>query len=175
MTKRLDYAASCRRLHEQGWPGFDPAPPLPARRPAADDEGPLGVEFFRTSVEGDLSGLTLPRAFVGRSEINGASFCGSDLHESTLCWNDFIDVDFSNSILGQSDLRASLFQRVNFRGANLDAVDLRHATFESCSFEGASMRGATLTRAQREVLDLSDVQTAQINWVDDAGEEPEGG
>jgi BTB/POZ domain-containing protein KCTD9 len=167
---RLDYEASCRRLHEMGFPDCDPPPPLPNRSPKPDDEGPLGVSFFRTSVGNDLSGLTLPRTFFGRSEIGGVSFRDTDLHESTLCWNDFIDVDFSNAVLRGADLRASLFERVTFAGA-----DLRISSFLDCRFEGAAMKGATLTRAQGESLALSPQQRAEINWVDEGGDEPEGG
>jgi uncharacterized protein YjbI with pentapeptide repeats len=80
-----------------GWPDSEPAPPIPQRKPRYDDDETLGVSFFRTRVAGDLSGLTLPRTFFGRSEIKGASFRGTDLRESRLCWNDFIDVDFSET------------------------------------------------------------------------------
>lgn len=68
------------------------------------------MRFFRTRDEGDHSGLTLPRAYFGRSDINNASLFNTDLHESNLCWNDFTDVDFGESDLSQSDLRASVFE-----------------------------------------------------------------
>jgi len=68
------------------------------------------VEFFRTRVSDDkFENLTLPRTFFGRSEIRDMSFRGTDLSESTLCWNDFIAVDFSDCDLSNGDLRASLF------------------------------------------------------------------
>ena len=55
MAVRLDYEASCKRLHELGWPDSEPAPPIPERKPRYDDDETLGVSFFRTRVAGDLS------------------------------------------------------------------------------------------------------------------------
>jgi uncharacterized protein YjbI with pentapeptide repeats len=117
---RLDYETSCRQLNELGFDDCEPAPPIPDRKPRYDDEEPLGVSFFRSRVGGDLSGLTLPRTFFGRSEVNAASFHGTDLRESTLCWNDFVDVDFSYAVLSNSDLRAAVFERVLFVHADLE-------------------------------------------------------
>jgi hypothetical protein len=74
--ERLDYEASCRRLNVLGWADCEPTPPIPDHKPQCDDEEPLGVHFFRTRVEGDLSGLTLPRTFFGRSEIKDVNCPG---------------------------------------------------------------------------------------------------
>jgi uncharacterized protein YjbI with pentapeptide repeats len=126
-------------------------------------------------VVGDLSGLTLPRTFFGRSEIKGASFRGTDLRESRLCWNDFIDVDFSETILSDADLRASLFERVSFAGTDLRFADLRRSTFTNCVFDRSSMKGTILTRRLGKTLSLSGSQLSEINWTDDDGEEPVGG
>ena len=175
MAVRLDYEASCKRLHELGWPDSEPAPPIPQRKPRYDDDETLGVSFFRTRVVGDLSDLTLPRTFFGRSEIKGASFRGTDLRESRLCWNDFIDVDFSETILSDADLRASLFERVSFAGTDLRFADLRRSTFTNCVFDRASMKGTILTRRLGKTLALSGSQLSEINWTDDDGEEPVGG
>lgn len=175
MAGRLDYEASCRRLNELGWADCEPAPPIRSRKPKYDEEESLGVNFFRTRVEGNLSGLTLPRTFFGRSEIKGASFHGTDLRESALCWNDFVDVDFSRAVLSDSDLRASLFERVSFVEADLGSVDLRRSAFTNCSFDRASMKGTILTRRQGETLSLSASQLSEIYWVDDEGDEPDGG
>jgi len=173
-AERLDYQASCGKLHKLGF--IDSAlPPIPDHRPRYDDEEPLGVNFFRTSVEGDLSNLTLPRTFFSRSEIEKASFRNTDLHESNLCWNDFSNVDFSGANLSDSDLRASKFERVLFARCNLTKADLRRSSFDDCSFKDASMDGTILTRDQQHNLVLSAAQISGINWTDDAGEEPDGG
>jgi BTB/POZ domain-containing protein KCTD9 len=172
--KRLDYKESCQRLSVLGIADCDPPPPIPNRLPRHDDDD-VGVSFFRTSVQGDLSDLTLPRTFFGRSEISDARFRNADLHESNFCWNDFVDVDFSDSVLSGSDLRASQFERVSFIGANLGSADLRHSTFTQCKFDRASMAGTILTKRQGEGLSLSPAQISAINWVEDEGEEPEGG
>ena len=114
-------------------------------------------------------------SFFGRSEIKGASFRGTDLRESRLCWNDFIDVDFSETILSDADLRASLFERVSFAGTDLRFADLRRSTFTNCVFDRASMKGTILTRRLGKTLSLSGSHLSEINWTDDDGEEPVGG
>jgi uncharacterized protein YjbI with pentapeptide repeats len=158
-----------------GFPDSEPAPPIPQRKPRYDDDETLGITFFRTRVTDDLSGLTLPRTFFGRSEISGTSFRSTDLRESRLCWNDFIDVDFSEAILSDTDLRASLFERVSFAKADLALADLRQCTFTNCIFDGALMKGTILTRRQGKTLSLSASQLSEISWTDDEGEEPGGG
>lgn len=169
MAERLDYEASCLRLD------LKPVPPIPDHRPRYDDEEPLGVNFFRTLVEGDLSGLTLPRTFFGRSDIKEASFANTDLNESTLCWNDFVEVCFDKADLSRSDLRASMFENVSFRQSNLHSADMRHSTFINCRFDGANMKGTILSRQRSKILSLSFVQRLEIRWVNEEGDEPDGG
>ena len=172
---RLGYEESCRRLQPRHLQ-TDATPPMPSRLPQSDDEV-LGVSFFRTLLEGtdDLSNLTLPRTFFGRSEIAGTAFRNTDLTESNLCWNDFSDVDFTGAQLARSDLRASLFARVKFVSADLSNADLRQSTFEECVFKNASMAGTVLTSAQGRRMALSDRQRGEIAWTDDDGPEPMGG
>jgi len=169
VATRLDYEASCGRLN------LSPAPPIPKHRPRYDDDEPLGVQFFRSLVDGDHSGLTLPRTYFGRSEIKDASFFNTDLRESNLCWNDFIDVDFGESDLSQSDLRASAFENVSFVRSNLEGADLRRSDFINCRFDGASMKGAILSRRVGKAVRLSLFQRMSIRWTDDDGDEPDGG
>lgn len=169
MVERLGYQASCLRLN------LTPVPPIPDHRPRHDDEEPLGVNFFRTLVEGDLSGLTLPRTFFGHCEIRRASFVNTDLNESTLCWNDVVDADFGKADLSRSDLRASQFENVSFRSSNLQSADLRLSAFTNCRFDGANMRGAILSRRQGKGLSLSCLQRLEIGWVNEEGDEPDGG
>jgi len=173
---RLGYDASCRRLQPDY---LDPGqrPSVPDGRPRHDDPEPLGVSFFRTFVgEGDdFSHLTLPRTFFGRSEINDAAFVNTDLRESNLCWNEFIDVDFTDGVLAGSDLRASRFTRVRFVRCDLRGADLRRSSFEDCAFDGAMMTGAILTPAAGAGLTLSAEQRTAIAWADDDGPEPDGG
>ncbi|WP_371271260.1 pentapeptide repeat-containing protein [Variovorax sp. OK202] len=150
---------------------------MPQRRPSYSDEGPWGVSFFRTRIDGSiaLSNLTLPRSLFGRSEINGASFENTDLSESSLCWNDFVDVNFSQAKLARADLRASDFEHCDFRTSDLREADLRRSLFRRCAFDGAEMAGAVLTHKQGQALLLSDLQRAQISWADTDGPEPSGG
>ena len=148
---RRTYEESVRELERQGWIERGQAPTAPpARRPRFDDEA-LGIQFFRTSVENaDLSNLTMPGTFFGRSEIVRTCFRDTDLRNSTLCWNDFVDVDFSEACLASCDLRAS--------------------TFDGCTFERADLRGALVGSAQE--IDLSEEQRQTVVWSD---EEPAGG
>jgi BTB/POZ domain-containing protein KCTD9 len=176
---RLDYSDSIRRIRQLGL-GFldaEKEPPMPDHVPQPEDEEPLGLSFFRTFVgEGaDLSNLTISRTFFGRSEINNASFRNTDLSESNLRWNDFIDVDFTEAILVRADFRAAIYTRVNFTRADLRGADMRRADFEECVFEGAAMDGAVLTHNSGSRLSLSSAQKAVIAWYNEDGPEPSGG
>ena len=144
---------------------------------AAFVDGAQGVEFFRTFVGGgdDLSGLTLPNTFFGRSEINDCSFANTDLSESTMCWNDFVAVDFSDADLTNSDLRASSYTDVKFVACDLKGADLRRSSFVNCNFENAEVDFATITPEQVEMMNLTEEQLDSINVTDDPGEEPDGG
>jgi BTB/POZ domain-containing protein KCTD9 len=171
---RTNYEGSCRRLHEEGL-SYDPSPPLPERPPRHDDEV-LGVNFFRTLVaECTLDGLTLPRTYFGRSEVRSTSFRDTDLTESTANWNDFADVDFAGADLSRADLRGNNLERVSFRATRLTGADMRCCSLTDCDFAEADMRGVRLTRDTGAGLALSDEQRSVIEWVDDDGEEPDGG
>ena len=172
---RISYEDSVRRL-QKDYLEVGSTPPMPQRMPRYDDEE-LGVTFFRTFVgeHDDLSNLTLPRTFNGRSEINDALLCNTDLAESSLCWNDFIDVDFSEAIFFRSDLRASNFIRVKFDRADLREADLRRSSFVSCTFENTFVEGAVLTHKQAEQLRLTDAQRSALFLTSDEGLEPGGG
>jgi uncharacterized protein YjbI with pentapeptide repeats len=150
---------------------------MPERIPEPEDDEPLGLSFFKTFVGdgADLSNLTIPRTFFGRSEISNTSFRNTDLSESNLRWNDFIDVDFTEATLARADLRASIYTRVNFTRTDLRGADLRRADFEDCIFDGAAMDRAILTRDQGLGLSLSAPQRAAIEWRDEDGPEPSGG
>ena len=178
MNQRRDpYDESIHRLQELGFLGPDEQPPIPDHVPQPEDEEPLGLSFFRTFVgEGaDLSNLSIPRTFFGRSEINSVSFRNTDLTESNLRWNDFIDVDFTEATLARADLRASIYTRVNFTRTDLRGADMRRADFEECIFDGAVMDGAILARRKGGRLALSNAQKAVVDWRDEDGPEPSGG
>ena len=173
---RLSYAESCKQLQELGLVDQGPIPPLPNHLPRYDDPGPLGVSFFKTSLDKDrLENMTLNRTFFGRSEIKAVSFKNTDLAQSNLCWNDFIDVDFTDVNLESSDLRASTFSKVRFIRANLSKADLRRSSFEGCQFDDAILKGAIAHNHQKAELHLSDAQVRQVAWTNDEGSEPGGG
>ena len=80
---RLSYDLSCARLREIGLLARDDQAPMPERVPQYSDDEPLGFNVFRTRLADalDLSDLSLPRTFFGRSEINRVSFLNTDLKE----------------------------------------------------------------------------------------------
>lgn len=172
---RASYEDSVRRLQKDYLEPGD-IPPMPDRMPRYDDEE-LGVSFFRTFVgeNEDLSNLTLPRTYFGRSEVNDALFCNTDLTESSMCWNDFVDVDFTDAVLARCDLRASNFIRVKFIRTDLRGADLRRSSFDECSFDGALLDGAIMTNPQAEQIELTETQRKVITLTNDDGPEPDGG
>jgi uncharacterized protein YjbI with pentapeptide repeats len=177
MADRLNYDLSCARLRELGLLDHDSHPPMPERLPQYDDGDPLGFSVFRVRLDDavDLSDLTLPRTFFGRSEINRVLFRNTDLHESNLCWNDFNGTDFTRADLSGSDMRSSLFHKVLFINANLNGADLRRSSFTDCHFERAAMKGVVLTHEQGAAMWLSETQRQSIDWRDEIGPEPGGG
>ena len=177
MPARLSYDLSCGRLCDLGLLALEERPPIPKRLPRHDDESPLGFSVFRTRLDDtlDLSNLSLPRSFFGRSEIKRVSFRNTDLHESNLCWNDCLGTDFTDADLARSDMRSSIFQQVAFVNANLDGADLRQSSFIDCNFEGATMRGTAVTREQCATMHLSEAQCLAVDWHEHDGPEPDGG
>ena len=174
MTKRLGYEKSFDTAKQSQHLQGDPIPDV-QERPRFDADKP-GPYYFKTEFAGGkLSGLTLPGLYIHRSDIRKTTFAGSDLHLSTICWNDFADCDFGDVDLSRSDLRASNFSKCSFKGANLEGCDLRHSTFESCSFDGARLKGALLTRGQQKKLPLSPEQVELIDWQLMGGAFPGGG
>ena len=135
------------------------------------------MSFFKTYVGNgdDFSGLTIPRTFFGRSEVNDVSFRDTDLSESRMCWTDFVNVDFSAADLSGADLRGSIFRNVDFRSAKLREADLRRAAFENCSFDDADLSSAKLSRSQKKSLSLTPQQADSIDWYWRGGPLPDGG
>jgi BTB/POZ domain-containing protein KCTD9 len=169
------YEESCRVLRSKGLMD-EPFPPLADRMPAYDDEEPHGLSIFRTHLmEEDLSGLTLPRTFFGRSLVARCLWVNTDLSESCLCWNDFERCDFSGAALRGADLRASNFEDCSFDAADLSRADLRGSSFTGqCSFIGATVEGMRVTLRQLARLSLSAKQRESVS-VEEEGEMPPGG
>jgi uncharacterized protein YjbI with pentapeptide repeats len=175
--RRASYEESCELLRERGLLVAGPSPQVNDHLPQHDDAVLLGIRFFRTLMQekGGLANLTLPRTFFGRSEISQTSFRNTDLSESNLCWNDFIQVDFSHACLAKSDIRASRFTGVNFTGVDLRGADFRHSFFDGCVFDNAALEGTVFTNSQGKTLSLSLEQRRVIDWRNKPGDEPGGG
>jgi uncharacterized protein YjbI with pentapeptide repeats len=152
----------------------DGRPFIPDRKPAADDDE-LGFSFFRTKCEGDYSSLSIPRTYFGKSLVEQTSFENSDLTESVLCWNDFVDVNFSLASLQRADLRRSLFERCLFTNCDLRAADLRGSSFTDCNFSGAHLEAAVAERGASWLGSLEEAQRAQLTITNSDGDEPMGG
>ncbi|MGQ0626650.1 MAG: pentapeptide repeat-containing protein [Phycisphaerales bacterium] len=174
-TPRRTYEESVAELQRLGYLEADEFPPIPGHRPCYGDDEPLGVGFFRAHVTGELSGMTLPRTFFGRSEVCDANFCNTDFSESTLCWCTFVGVNLAGACLRDSDLRASYFERVNFSTCDLRGTDLRMSSFSDCDFSGAMVKGMKLVRSQADQVKLDSMQAGAVDWQSDEGEEPGGG
>src|SRR5262249_8870680 len=146
VRRREARVAEARRTLEETWrhlrkEGVDlprRRPFVPDRMPSHDADPPFGVSFFKAPREGAAcSGLTMPRTFFGRSTFARVSFRGSDLTESRMCWNDFVDCDFAVADLSGCDMRATRFKGCNFEGAVLRGADLRGLLWEDSVFTGA--------------------------------------
>jgi BTB/POZ domain-containing protein KCTD9 len=174
---RLNFLNSIERLRLMGLIGPEDNLVIPKRMPQYDDDAIDGFSIFRMGLEGtvDLSNLTLPRTYIGRSELNGVSFRNSDINESNMCWNDFISSDFEFAKLDSSDMRATNFSNCNFTHCSLKQADLRHSSFSDCRFVNANLNGAIITKSQLTELGLTKEQMISIDLRADAGPEPEGG
>ena len=144
-----------------------------ARPPRHDDEE-VGPSLFRSFVaDANLSDLTLPGLYVGRSEITACDFSRSDLHLSTFNWSDFSCCQFTDCDLRGSDLRACKFEDCSFRDADLSGADVRGSAFERCDFVGARCddlilyrRGGLLRISTDETrVPLSKEQRARVKWT----------
>jgi hypothetical protein len=180
----LPYAESFAILKNRVEITGDPHPTV-NRPPKHDDERP-GPSIFRTVVEEvDLTNLTLPGLYVGRSELRDVTFQGSDLHMSTFNWSDLTQCRFMAADLTDADLRACRFVRCAFSSANLSRADLRGSTFADCVFDGAVFEGTKLYRrpglagffragSDQRSLPLTHEQSDAAEWLKDSPE-PGGG
>jgi hypothetical protein len=155
--------------------GPDGRPFVPDQMPSYDDKEP-GFFYFQCRLEdADNSNLTLPRTYFGNAYFVRVSFADTDLSESSMCWNEFDDCDFSGAGLTGCDMRMSYFCRCRFVGAVLRDADLRRSKFEDCDFTGADLTGAV-----SELEDfphharyaVSDAQKAVMFLTWDGGELP---
>lgn len=154
-------------------------PHVPERMPSIHDSVLVGLRVYSAGLfDADMSDLTLPRSFFGRSGFERVNFANTDLSESCMCWNDFDYCDFSRADLSGCDMRSSIFRHCRFAGAILRGADLRRSTFEECDFSGADMGGAVAedkSGAGRVRECLSEEQVAVMVWRPDGGPEPPGG
>jgi len=173
---RKTFEETIKTLRGAGLIYDDQSPRIPEAMPKYDDEDPCGFSVFRMGVEEiDLSNLEMPRTFFNKSEITGCNFSNTNLQESNLTWNDFIETNFSSSDLSSSDLRASIYEKVDFSNSNLSNADLRRSDFNNCNFNSANLTGAKISKAAVAVLTLSPDQKKSIDWQETDGDEPSGG
>lgn len=123
------------------------------------------LSFFRTEVIGEeFSRLTMPRTFFARTGIASTLFRDTDLQGSFMCWNDWLDCDFSKANLAQADMRCCQFMYCDFTETDLTTADLRNSDFVHCDFTNAQMSNACLTPDQMQTISLSELQKSMINW-----------
>lgn len=175
-NKQKTFKQTVSQLESLGLIPEDQNVSFPETMPQFDDENPIGISFFRTTLaDQDLSSLNMMRTFFSKSKINNCDFLNSNLSESNLCWNNFKDVNFEGAQLMGCDLRASKFTNVNFSNCDLSGVDLRRSTFKKCNFENAKMDGAKINSIATPKLPLSAEQKSVVNWQAIDGLEPSGG
>ncbi len=139
-------------------------------------EGPRRLDAFRGPLEDfDYSQQDLMNSFINKSLVKNVSFENSSLSGSRMCWNDFEQVNFKGTSLSECDMRASIFEDCDFEGADLTKTDLRRSSFVNCRFKSANFEGAKIAKASKEKFDLSPDQIDVVEWMEDDGEEPEGG
>jgi hypothetical protein len=147
-------------------------PIIPKRSAGSYNSGPC-LGFYRTRVYAeDFHNLTMPRTFFARTELERVLFRGSDLSASFMCWDDWLDCDFTEADLSGADMRASLYINCTFAHANLTGADLRSSSFVDCAFTNAQMQGSKMTKAQAADMLLSDAQRAEIVWKRTDGPAP---
>jgi hypothetical protein len=178
VRKRRSLKATWQYLRDQGYemPENEAGQPLILDHMPNYDDEELGLQFFEEGLEeAEFAHLTMQRTFFGHSKIERVSFRDTDLHESRLCWNDWLECDFKEADLTGADLRGSRYVACSFVRANLTGADLRRSGFEQCDFTDAKMQGTRLTVEQGERLPLTEAQRGEIAWTEDEGPEPPGG
>ena len=91
-----------------------------------------------------------------------------------MCWNDFIEVDFSDAVLASADLRGSNYERAKFVQTDLRKADLRRSSFLECDFTGALLDGAKLNKGSKLLDMLSEQQKLMLDYRPE-GDDPPGG
>ena len=66
-----------------------------------------------------LENLTMPSIFFCRCGVYEISFRNTSLVDSIFCWNDFVDVDFTDADLSRCDLRCSIFKERSICSAQI--------------------------------------------------------
>ena len=150
-------------------------PPEENDRPEPGQENFRGL-CFRDAVfeEVDFEDLSLPLTHFLRCRFHNVSFRNTDLRLSCLHGNDWIDCDFSETLLTCADLGGAVFFGCRFVNAHLVGAELRGATLTGCDFTGADLTGARLDRALKETVPLSDGQRRlMVDWRTEDDEGPD--
>jgi len=165
---RLNLKATYEYLEELGYepPRDSEGKPRPATGDLNEPENSNeAFGFFRTQVLGEnLSYLSLSHTLFAKSEISLTTFRGSNLRRSLSHSCDWLDCDLGETELAYADLRTCRFLYCDFSNADLEGADLRQSSFVGCNFTGANMQDVCMELEDRENVNLSDQQKAQINW-----------
>jgi len=176
MARKKAQPKGQRRTLEESWRqmGWKKRPLLDHHAGYEREGDDADITFFRTGWEdADLSDLTMPRQYVNRSGFERVSFRNTDLNQSFMCWNDFVDCDFTDADLACCCMRASVFHNCTFVRCRLVGADLRGSEFEDCDFTDADVTGACV---EDDVgLGLSDEQWAAVDLCEYDPPEPKGG
>jgi hypothetical protein len=125
----------------------------------------------KPSVDIDLSGANLDRAYLWQANLSGANFEGAYLFQTNLSGANLSGANLSRAHLSGAYLWQANLTRANLSGANLHAANLSGADLSDVNLIGANLIAANLseanlTRANLTRANLSGALLVQTNLVE---------
>jgi len=163
VLKRLDKYETEKRLETLGL--ITHANKILSNKSTNSD--PILSLFRETHINSHFTSLTLEGIQMIGCAFETSSFRNSDLTSARINRCDFIDVDFSRTILENADFRGSSFGLCVFHRSNLSGADMTGSRLQECDFNSTKMFGAKIDISLKDKLELTDLQRATICWVDE--------
>ena len=161
--RRLDSTETLDRLQSAGFFSSNSSSEVSKFREGFVTRAEL-VFFQETHENLHLTSLTLGSLEIRECSFQTCSFRNTDMRNSTISKTDFIDVDFSRTILVDAKLRNCAFGLCDFRRSDLTNTDFSRSEIIGCDFTAAKMAGTIIKTSLREELMLSPMQKALIDW-----------
>jgi len=164
--KRLDKTETVKRMETLGL--LTHAHKILSTRDTSSD--PIISLFRETHNNSHFTSLTLDGIEIIGCTFETSSFRNSDLTSAKVNRSDFIDVDFSRTILKEANLRKSSFGLCLFNRSDLSGADLTGCRLQECDFGSAKLIGAKIDIRMKDELALTDLQQATVCWVEGENE-----